>query len=263
MSAGASKPAAVGDVAQSIRDAQADLDEALARLDLVAALDANTVGFVAHALNNFLTVTHGTLSLLQPALKDHPNPDVHAGLTALSQTTDLMTHAVNQLMGRGAQFDAQLAQGKVHLTRLTARVCDYYQRIAARKNITITYTPAAEELYAQGDRVVVAAVLDNLLSNAVKFSPPGRRVRVDVEAKGDQVVCNIRDEGPGVPEADRERLFQRGVRLSAEPTGGEPSNGFGLAVAKDLIEKLGGEIWCERRPAGEGAHFAFRLLRLR
>jgi signal transduction histidine kinase len=53
-------------------------------------------------------------------------------------------------------------------------------------------------------------------------------------------------------------LFQRGVRLSPQPTGGEASNGYGLAVAKELINLVGGSIWCCSTP-GHGACFAFRL----
>jgi signal transduction histidine kinase len=63
---------------------------------------------------------------------------------------------------------------------------------------------------------------------------------------------------PGLGPEDRARLFQRGVRLSAQPTGGEPSTGYGLAVAKDLVGQLGGEIWCDSQP-GQGACFSVRL----
>jgi signal transduction histidine kinase len=102
-------------------------------------------------------------------------------------------------------------------------------------------------------------VLDNLLSNAVKFSPPQKRIWVRVTAEPADLVCTVQDEGPGLSAEEQARLFQRGVRLSPVPTGGEPSNGYGLAVAKELLEKIEGEIWCESQP-GQGASFSFRLL---
>jgi signal transduction histidine kinase len=71
-------------------------------------------------------------------------------------------------------------------------------------------------------------------------------------------VCEVRDNGPGLSPADQARLFQRGVRLTPTPTGGEPSSGYGLAVAKELVEKLGGKIWCES-VLGLGCCFSFRL----
>jgi signal transduction histidine kinase len=100
--------------------------------------------------------------------------------------------------------------------------------------------------------------LDTRLSNAVKYSPPGKRVWVRLRAEADGVVCGVQDEGPGLTATDQAKLFQRGVTLSATPTGGEPSTGFGLAVARELVGQLGGSIWCESRP-GQGACFSFRL----
>jgi two-component system sensor histidine kinase/response regulator len=78
--------------------------------------------------------------------------------------------------------------------------------------------------------------------------------------RGEQggAVCSVQDEGPGLSQEDQARLFQRGVRLTPRPTGGEASTGYGLAVAKELIERLGGTIWCQSE-LGQGACFSFRL----
>ena len=73
-----------------------------------------------------------------------------------------------------------------------------------------------------------------------------------------EVVCHVQDEGPGLSAEDQAQLFRRGVRLTPRPTGGEASSGFGLAIAKDLIEQLGGRIWCESTLA-HGARFSFSL----
>jgi signal transduction histidine kinase len=108
------------------------------------------------------------------------------------------------------------------------------------------------------DRVAVAVVLDNLLSNALKFSENGKQIWVKVSQEQDHVVCTVRDEGPGLSAEDQSRLFQKGVRLSNAPTGEEPTTGYGLAIAKDLVEKLGGSIWCESYP-GRGTAFHVRL----
>jgi signal transduction histidine kinase len=110
--------------------------------------------------------------------------------------------------------------------------------------------------------VAVAAVLDNLMSNALKFSENGKKIWVGVRTEQDQVLCTVRDEGPGFRVEDQALLFQKGVRLSASPTGGELSTGYGLAIAKDLVEKIGGSIGCESRP-GHGATFYVRLPALR
>jgi signal transduction histidine kinase len=81
-------------------------------------------------------------------------------------------------------------------------------------------------------------------------------VRLSIE--GAYARCSVRDEGPGLTDEDHAKLFQRGAQLSNAPTAGEPTTGYGLAVAKDLIDQLGGEIGCESR-RGEGATFFFRV----
>jgi len=68
----------------------------------------------------------------------------------------------------------------------------------------------------------------------------------------------VRDEGPGLSREDQGQLFQRGAKLTPRPTAGELSTGYGLAVAKEWIEKLGGTIWCESE-LGRGACFSFRV----
>ena len=169
-----------------------------------------------------------------------------------------MTHIVVQLLNIPTADGEALVREKVNLQTLTDRACDYYRHSASLKQMTIVTEPAATAPIVWTDRVAVAAVLDNLLSNALKFSPFGRRVWVRIATDGPTAMCTVRDEGPGLTAEDHAKLFQRGAHLSNAPTAGEPTTGYGLAVAKDLIDQLGGEIGCHSR-RGEGAAFFFRL----
>jgi two-component system sensor histidine kinase/response regulator len=72
--------------------------------------------------------------------------------------------------------------------------------------------------------------------------------------------CTISDEGPGFTAADREKIFRRYVRLSARPTGGEPSTGLGLSIVKRLVDAMKGRLTLETAPA-HGATFTVRLPR--
>jgi len=113
----------------------------------------------------------------------------------------------------------------------------------------------------QADAAALNQVLDNLLSNAVKFSPPGKQIRVTVREPGARYVeCQVQDEGPGFTLEDKARMFRRYGRLSARPTGGEPSTGLGLSIVKKLVLAMHGELACES-VAGTGTTFAFRLPR--
>lgn len=82
--------------------------------------------------------------------------------------------------------------------------------VIERGALRITCLSRAEQANAWADRVAVAVVVDNLLSNAVKYSPRGKPITVTVRAERGTVVCDVRDEGPGLSVEDQAKLFQRG-----------------------------------------------------
>ena len=197
-------------VAAAIVAAKADLDEALTELEHLPAFDPGVVGFAAHALSNYLSVADGVVELLALALQGNQDPDVHHWFQVLRQTTDRMGHTTSQLMNISVPSGPKLTLGRVDAVGGVRRACDYYQRVADRKQIRILFEPAAGLPLVRTDRVALAAVLDNLLSNAVKYSDHGKRVWVRIRVEGDSVVCAVQDEGPGLTLEDQARLFQRG-----------------------------------------------------
>jgi signal transduction histidine kinase len=246
-----------GKVVSSIDRARTELEQALLELEKLPAVNPSSVAFAAHALNNFLAVTSGTVDLLTLYFEDHPDLQVQTALETLTHSTDLMSYIVSQLMATSLTSEVKLKWEEVDVALLVKRACFLYQRVANRKNINILFSSSGETV-VHSDRVAIAAVLDNLLSNAVKYSDLGKKVFVEVIGQTDGIVCSVRDEGPGLSTEDQAKLFQRGIRLGSVPTGGEASTGFGLAVAKTIMDKLQGRIWCESQ-SKKGATFAFFL----
>jgi signal transduction histidine kinase len=238
--------------------AKAELEEALVEMEKLPAFETGTVVFAAHALNNFLTVTAATTELLKLHLASVANAEVHALLGGLMHTTELMTYTVARLMNTTPRNDSRFVAREVDLVMLTQWARDYYQRTAEKKQIQILSESAVPSALVWTDSVAVAAVLDNLVSNAIKYSPPGKKVWLRVAVEPAAVVCSVQDEGPGLSPEDQTRLFQRGAQLTPRPTAGEPSTGYGLAVAMELMARVGGTIWCESQ-LGAGCCFAFRL----
>jgi signal transduction histidine kinase len=110
----------------------------------------------------------------------------------------------------------------------------------------------------RGDNARLEQVLINLLSNAHKYSPPGTRVEVRVARTGDECRVAVRDNGPGVPEAERERIFERFYRSSAHRQDRTASTGLGLPIARTIAELHGGRVWADAAPGG-GSAFTLAL----
>jgi len=94
----------------------------------------------------------------------------------------------------------------------------------------------------------------------VKFSAPGKEIFVVVQPADLHVACLVRDQGPGFTDEDKARMFRRYGRLSARPTGGEPSTGLGLSIVRKLVLAMNGELDCATSP-GVGTTFTVRLPR--
>ena len=100
------------------------------------------------------------------------------------------------------------------------------------------------------DRTRLGQVLNNLLNNAIKYTPPNTTVTVSAKPTDDKMLISIADQGPGIPESERNKLFQPFGKLSTTPTGGESSHGLGLWIAKHLIDLQNGEIGVDCPPEG-------------
>jgi signal transduction histidine kinase len=129
---------------------------------------------------------------------------------------------------------------------------DYRPRALA-KNIEIVYNQENMSKVLL-DKLAVRQILDNLVSNAVKFSPKGKKVYLSAQFREGKVRYEVKDEGPGLTESDKSKLFCKFTRLTAEPTGDENSTGLGLFITKRLTEAMNGKIWCES-DEGRGATF--------
>jgi signal transduction histidine kinase len=172
---------------------------------------------------------------------------------------------------------------KADLLMLTKNVCDAYRLASANKSITIEFKANTPEVVCVADSRFITQIADNLISNALKYSPSQTTITVrtlhiipdDTNAnikfhptilhefgireqyriRVPSAVLLVRDQGPGISDDDKEKLFQKFARLSAQPTGGEHSTGLGLSIVKRLAESMNAEVWCES-VLGEGATFA-------
>ncbi len=148
----------------------------------------------------------------------------------------------------------RVERGRVDLAHLARRVVTREQEAFARAHCTLT-VDAPVPVEGAWDEAALEEVLGRLLSNALKFGA-GRPVSVRVTAEGTHAFLRVADEGPGVPEAERSRIFERFFRgVSVSHYGGL---GLGLHRVRSLVEGMGGRVEVERGPKG-GATFVVRL----
>jgi signal transduction histidine kinase len=111
-------------VASAIARAQAELEEALAKLEKIPTFDAGSVAFTVHTLNNFLTVSGVAIQLIMRSLADYPDPQVKTWLEGLQHATNLMERTVRQLMFTSETTEAKFWFEGVDMPTLVQRACD-------------------------------------------------------------------------------------------------------------------------------------------
>jgi signal transduction histidine kinase len=161
----------------------------------------------------------------------------------------------------------RFSRGEAGATRLRPAPHD----VAAEARETLaTFAPLAatagvelraqldDDAYAMVDSGALTQILLNLLDNAVKYGPPGQTVTIRVVRGGDEVVLSVDDEGPGIPPADRRRVFDPFQRLDRRHAPKTSGAGIGLTVVRDLVIAHAGRVWIEDA-AGGGARVAIAL----
>lgn len=140
---------------------------------------------------------------------------------------------------------------------IARQVCEALGPMALAAGVDLREPPPVAGLVARADRERLRQVLTALIANAVKYNRPGGAVLIEARQSAEGVSLSVHDTGPGLPAARMNELFQPFNRLGRE-TSDVPGAGLGLAVARRLIEAMGGRLEAESRE-GEGAVFTVRL----
>jgi signal transduction histidine kinase len=232
----------------------------LKNIDLVEANRFKTelLSLAAHDLKAPLQSIMGFAQLIQEA--DAIPQHIEKKATVIVNSAKNMERLIVDLLDTAAMEQGKIMVKKttIGLAELAKDVVAQYQPQAEKKKQTIQFH-ADETCEVETDADKTQRILENLISNAVKYSPEGKTIWVSVAEANSSVQITVRDEGQGFTEADKEKLFQKFQRLSARPTGGENSTGLGLAIAKQLVELLGGSIRCDSAGTNQGATFIVDL----
>jgi two-component system OmpR family sensor kinase len=158
------------------------------------------------------------------------------------------------------------AKRPVHLNDVVTGVVHRWQRRAEERGIRLVLSLALPdanepEPMVHGDAELIDSLISNLVQNGVRYSPSGAVVEVEIRLAAERILLFVRDHGPGIPEEDFERVFERFYRVRRAEHG-ETGTGLGLAIARGVAALHGGTIEAENR-AGGGCEFTVDLPRYR
>ncbi len=236
------------------RDEVGDLARALARMqEELRRQETARRSFVAtasHELRTPLTMLQGTMELLDEDLRDGLDiEDAQEQVTNARRELRRLSALASELLDL-SRLDAavQLRSEPVELGELARAVGAEFGLRAAEHEVPIEVVPPPSPCWAKGDPAACARVVRILIDNALRYAPKGEPVTVITEQLGDRIIVEVADRGPGVPEDERERIFERFHRGRA--AGAESGFGLGLAIGRELAERMNGTLLLEDSDVG-------------
>ena len=217
----------------------------------------NLLATLSHELKTPISAIDMSLGLLEDSRIGSLNEEQKDLAGTIRQNASRLLNMVNEILDL-----SRIESGNIQLDLSSSKPEDLVKR--ALNSTLRQYEKNGVRLHAKVEEGLpemevdiqkTTSVLINFLTNALRYSAEGDEVRIEVRKIPGKVVFTVTDQGPGIPEADQEKIFQRYSRATNDKTQG---TGLGLAISKEFIEKQGGRIWVKSED-GEGSTFGFHL----
>jgi len=220
-------------------------------------MKSDFVSAVSHELRTPLTSIYGFAETLQRSDVDFTDVERETFLRHIAAESERLIRIVDDLLSV-----ARLEAGTLDVALEPTDLGDALRDAAAaaqgreegRHRFSVRIEPA--ELAVRADREKLGQVLANLLDNAVRYSPEGGTIIVSARGRARAAEVTVADEGIGISEPDRQRVFAKFFRSERAPAG--QGTGLGLFLVRGLVTAMGGRIWLESEE-GRGSRFTFEL----
>jgi len=213
---------------------------------------------VSHELRTPLTAIRGYVEALIDLVP--PDAEPRRFLDIIARHSSRMEDLVKDLLRL-----TRLEAGQEPLDRVSCAPVHLFDGVVhdlepllARRHQQITTSVAPEAASLVGDPAKLHDVLRNLIENAANYAPERTTISLSARRDGDHVALVVEDEGPGIPETDRQRVFERFYRVDKARSRETGGTGLGLSIVKHLVGLHGGDVRVENR-AGGGARFTVRI----
>ncbi|GAB2911379.1 HAMP domain-containing sensor histidine kinase [Nonomuraea fastidiosa] len=237
-----------------LKDLADTIDTMLDRLEEAFSAQRQLIDDASHELRNPLTIIRANVDAVL-ASPDASEEERARAVAIVDRATTRMTTLVEDLLATARRQGTAFADTDLDLATVAGEACEEYTAPAAARDVTIV-RELGSGLGMIGDADALRRAVANLLSNAVRFSPSGGTVRVGAGRMGGWLWAAVRDDGPGLREADQQRVFDRFWR--GESSRRDRHTGLGLAIVRQIVESHGGRVAVFSR-LGQGATFVLWL----
>lgn len=220
------------------------------------------MGNLSHELRTPLsTVRLLTESLTLESERTELPPRIKDSISKIDVETGHLVQMVNELLdlAKIEQGDAPMRHDDVDVVHVVDDAMARLRTYADRQTVTLrTEVDENAGTVVAGDEDRLGQLMSNLIHNAIKFSPAGGEVAVHVRGDEENVLVEVEDHGPGIPSADRNRIFERFYKVDRARSRGRGGTGLGLAIARHIVDRHRGHIWVQSEE-GSGSSFFVSL----
>lgn len=214
--------------------------------------------FVADAAHQLRTPLAGLKAQADAALREGTLAQARPRLERIEESADRLSRLVTQLLSLARADDARAQRPqmeRVDLNTLLREVCEAAAESAMARQVALGFDPSAVPVAVDGAPLLLRELFANLVDNAIRYTPEGGEVAVRVESGAPPRVC-IEDTGIGIPESERERVFERFHRVLGT---GASGSGLGLPIVRTIAHLHGAEVGVRDREGGAGTRFEVRF----
>jgi signal transduction histidine kinase len=219
------------------------------------------LGMAAHDIRNPVGAILGLSEFLLEDDKKRLSDEQKDIIQAINDSSQFMHGLIKDILDISVieSGKLKLEKKKTNLAEFIKRCINLNSFYAEKKNIKLIFEFEENIPDIDIDPSKMEQLLNNLISNAIKFSHNNKRIRINLKKEADkEVLISVKDEGQGIPEKEKEKLFKPFEKLSVRGTAGESSTGLGLAITRKIAEGHGGKIRAEST-VGKGSTFYVTL----
>ncbi|PJF43731.1 MAG: hypothetical protein CUN55_07605 [Phototrophicales bacterium] len=221
-------------------------------------LKSRMIRMASHDLNNPLSTAIGFFSLLASDLEGMLNEEQKMMVENIHRSHERMANMLEELLDvEQIQARINLDLKPIDLVQLIEKILQDFTFQIQQKEHAIEFVTSHSSIIVQVDPVQIEHALSNYLSNAIKYTPPQGEILISVFADDRHVIVEFTDNGIGIPESARDKLFQPFFRVKQQGTENISGTGLGLSLIKSVIKQHRGDVYY--RPESQGSTFGLWL----